>query len=268
MSTTIDFENLTQEVHDAMTDAERLQYDVWCKERKIKEYLKTGEIGSSLSLHATLAMCHAETAWDSIKPEYAALDKKWIKTLARVVTEVEDMHLKMKEFEFKHWMGFCDLDVQELLIRYREWEHFDWQNATKEEGDAIRSMWNPSPMTIGDYDKDDYWREPWQPYIDRRSRTPLQQQEHWGSAQTKTMKIMMGSSGGRVLLTLRDRYEKGHAKSAFGGAWITLIFDENAGWPRGGIQGHCATRDEGVGLIQAVIDHMPKLKPDSNLSIC
>jgi hypothetical protein len=76
-------------------------------------------------------------------------------------------------------------------------------------------------------------------------------------------KALLWGSAGRVLLTIQDIERHG----LFNGAWVTLIFDETAKEPRGGVQGLCATRDEAVDILRAATDGMPALSPDSNVTI-
>lgn len=234
---------------------------------KINHYIATGEIGSHLSLHAALAMQSAKSQWKRIRPEVAAFDRANFDVLSKIAGEVQDMHFKMKEFEFKHWMGFCDQDVVDLLRLKRKWEFFDWDNGSEAEAESLRALWAPHPSGN---DWENYWKPAWQPYLDRRDKKPLKDvclEISPCSATTEHLKVMMASTAGRVLITVQDRYERTDERSKFGGAWVTMIFDESAGYPRGGIQGHCATRDEGVGLIQAVIDDMPTLKTDKKVGI-
>jgi len=72
-------------------------------------------------------------------------------------------------------------------------------------------------------------------------------------------------AAGRVLLTLQDRYPQGNPQSKFGGAWITLIFDETADHCRDGVQGYCATFEEAMGLLNAAFDNFPALKRDDEV---
>ena len=76
-------------------------------------------------------------------------------------------------------------------------------------------------------------------------------------------KALMWGSAGRVLLTLSDVKPKGIGK--FGGAWITLIFDDSADYARGGIQGLCATKGEALALLQVAIDNLPEMKADKEV---
>jgi len=258
-----------------MTQEEQTAAYLASKLDAIQRYLDTGDIGSFISMDACGAIHSLASKYKSrANPTTLAFEKKWIKVYAEVHAAVADMSFRAKEFELKHWMGFCDEDVKALLKLRRKWNHFDWDNETKEAGDTMRDLWNPNPDYIdGVSDKDEsYWRKSWQPYIDRRDKKPLQETlaEHRShlSAELPKMKVMMAASAGRVLLTLQDRFKQGHPEGIYGGAWVTLIFDEDSGHPRGGLQGQCATRDEAVALIQAVIDEMPVLKPDNDVRIC
>jgi len=228
----------------------------------LQNYRENGEISSSLSLDATLAICHSESNWNGIRPEYAELERLHIDTYRRIHDDLEQIQLKMKEFEFKRWMGFCDKDVADLLKGYQAWANHHWNGSDPVYENWLRNFW--TPQDAGEL-------KLWEPYFARRDKIPLQKSmeefNSWGSATPDKMKVSMGASAGRVLLTLRDRYAQDHPESIYGGAWISLIFDESALNPRGGTQGQCATKDEAIGLIQAVIDAMPKLEHNSDLRI-
>ena len=231
---------------------------------QVEAYRKTAEISSSLAIDATLALCHEKYNWRGIIPECEEIDRLYIEDYRRVCNDLNAMQAKMKEFEFKHWMGFADEDVAHLLQEYEAFNSCAWDGKNPEREDYLRKLWNPG------FDEENRFAL-WEPYFSRRVRTPLQKSiddiNGWGSAELPGMTVKLGSTAGRVLLTLQDRHPQGHPESKYGGAWISLIFDETAKWPRGGIQGQCATRDEAVGLIQAVIDEMPILKHDKTLAI-
>ena len=234
------------------------------KEETLKRYLDTEDIGSFIMMDATMAMSRAERGWDNDKrPDVAIFEQKWIHVYAKVNTDVADIAFKGKEWEFTHWMGFCPEDVKELLKLKHEWNHLDWENTPEERQTFMRDLWDPQP--IGD---DDYLKH-WQPYFDRRVGNPLCETHDWNhfSGVTEKVKIMLGSSAGRVLLTIQDRYKHGDPKCSFDGAMVTLIFDGTSKNPRGGLQSLCAKRDEALGLIQDAIDNMPKLIEDQEIFI-
>lgn len=267
---------------DQLTREEQAKQHIAYCEEKIQDYLKTGEISSGLSLDACLAVLHSENNWDRIWKPYADHERKWFHVFRKVASAVEEIQFKAKEFEFKHWMGFCDDDVKELMVRYRQWQDFDWKNASEAEANDVRDMWNPHDF---DDPKRGLIKKHWGNYFKRRVRKPLQalkgefcstdadvlerlaRIDGDARAAMEHMKIMMGGSAGRVLLTIQDRYSQGDPRSIYGGAWVTLIFDETSEYPRGGVQGHCATKDEALRLIQDCIDYMPALFPDNTLCI-
>ena len=84
----------------------------------------------------------------------------------------------------------------------------------------------------------------------------------------KECDVLLWGCAGRVLITVKDKYPKGNPKSKFGGAWISMIFDETSKEARGGIQGLCATKEEAIALLEAAME-MPKksFKPDSEVTI-
>lgn len=80
---------------------------------------------------------------------------------------------------------------------------------------------------------------------------------------TEDWKALMWGSAGRVLITIQDTKLKGK----YGGAYVSLIFDDSADYARGGIQGICATREEGLGLVQAAIDGLGDFKEDNEVTL-
>ncbi len=80
-------------------------------------------------------------------------------------------------------------------------------------------------------------------------------------------RALLWGSAGRVLLTLQDLHGVDHPDSKFGGAHITLIFDETANYARGGIQSLCATKEEALKLVKAATENFPVLAPDSEVSV-
>lgn len=85
------------------------------------------------------------------------------------------------------------------------------------------------------------------------------------SFATKDWKVLMWGSAGRVLLTFQDAKPQGKGK--FGGAHVTLIFDETADYARGGVQGICATKEEALGLIQVAINGLGDMTPDKDVTL-
>lgn len=85
------------------------------------------------------------------------------------------------------------------------------------------------------------------------------------SGETGHLKALLWGCAGRVLLTLQDRFHQGHESSKYGGAWVTLIFDETSDEPRGGVQGYCATKGEALDLLRDATTDFPELKPDNGV---
>jgi len=280
--------NYTPEEFMQLSDEEQWAIRLEGELDDIQDYLRTGEIRSHLSMKAAMAVHDASHGWTRIREDVTAFEQQWIEVYALVYADVTAIQFAAKEFEFKHWMGFCDEDVAELVQDYKRWTYFDWKRSSKEEGDAMRDKWNPHQTDLNDRD---YWRRYWQPYIDRRDKRPLQ--EIYKESPTflsnrnnildrmavavgareaaafvdKHLKVAMGSSAGRVLLTISDQIPRNDPENKFDGAHITLIFDETAGWPRGGVQGQAATREEAIGMLKAISDSMPMLMSDTNLRI-
>lgn len=83
------------------------------------------------------------------------------------------------------------------------------------------------------------------------------------SGSAGDFKALMWGSAGRVLIQLEDVDRRGK----YGGARVTLIFDEESPTPRGGVQGLAATRDEALSLIAAATERMPTMLPDKEVTI-
>lgn len=82
---------------------------------------------------------------------------------------------------------------------------------------------------------------------------------------TEDWKALMWGSAGRVLITIQDTKPKERGK--FGGAYISLIFDDSADYARGGIQGICATKEEAMALMQVAIDGLGDFTPDNEVTL-
>lgn len=87
------------------------------------------------------------------------------------------------------------------------------------------------------------------------------------SAEGDGYKAMMWGSAGRVLVTLQDLHHQGHPQSKYGGAWITIIFDEDSPTPRGGVQGYCATLAEALALLNDSYNNLPQMVANSEVTI-
>jgi len=84
------------------------------------------------------------------------------------------------------------------------------------------------------------------------------------AGKTSDFKVLALATAGRLLVTISDSKPQGQGK--FGGAWVSLIGEDgNPG--RMGIQGLCATKEEALGLLDAAIKDMPKLKKDNEVGI-
>jgi len=233
------------------------------KEETLKRYLASGDISSFIMMDACSAMGNAKHGWPkNCRPEIAKFEQKWIHVYAKVNTDVNDITRRGKEWEFIYWMGFAPEDVTALLNLRHEWDNLDWENTPEERQHFLRSLWVPFYM-------DENSLTPWQPYFDRRVRQPLCEMHDWKhfSGETDKTKIMLGSGGGRVMMTVQDRYMNKEPESVFNGAWVTLIFDGTSKKPYGGLQGLCASREEAMGLLQHAIDHTPVLERDDQVFI-
>lgn len=99
------------------------------------------------------------------------------------------------------------------------------------------------------------WLPTLKPYYDKSDK-----RGHRGKA--KDYDALLWGSAGRVALTLQ-----GTAKGKFGGAFVSLIFDETSETARGGIQGYCATFDVAEALLETAMLAFPKMKPNRNVSM-
>jgi hypothetical protein len=80
-------------------------------------------------------------------------------------------------------------------------------------------------------------------------------------------KVLLWGSAGRVLLTIQDGRLQSDPKARFGGANLTLIFDEDSTHPRGGIQSMAGTKQECLNLIQALRECDLVFVPDPAVGI-
>ena len=247
-----------------MTEDETLvaRYD-----ENIRRYLESGrEIGKFIMMDAALAMSSAKRGWENEKrPEVGRYEQRRIHIYAEINSAVNAIGRKIREWEYTHWMGFHPDDVQKLLKLREEWDNFDWRRETyeaKARAEDLRALFDPP------YHKEDRLAS-WAPYFERRVKEPLQKVFAYNSFTGKTdkAKFLAGGSAGRYLVTVQDHYGKDDERNSFGGAWISMIFDETAEWPRGGLQSLCATREEGLGLVQEAIDNMPEMAEDREVFI-
>lgn len=80
-------------------------------------------------------------------------------------------------------------------------------------------------------------------------------------------KMMLWGCAGRVLLTLQDKYPQSDRRAAYGGANLTLIFDETSEEARGGVQSLCATKEEALALLQAAMDAPMEFTADKAVTV-
>lgn len=100
---------------------------------------------------------------------------------------------------------------------------------------------------------------------------------HSAVLQDNKLSLLLWGCAGRVLLTLQgakvqgeeEVQGQGEREPNYGGASITLIFDETSATPRGGIQSICATAGEASDLLLDAIDSfdVSLLVPDGKVSV-
>lgn len=79
--------------------------------------------------------------------------------------------------------------------------------------------------------------------------------------------VLLWGCAGRVLVTIQDALAFDNPDAEFGGANITLIFDETSKEARGGVQSLCATKDEALALLKASSENFPKMYSDEDVGV-
>lgn len=84
------------------------------------------------------------------------------------------------------------------------------------------------------------------------------------------MNVLLWGSAGRVLMTFEDARQYDDPLARYGGATITLIFDEDSPTARGGIQSVSATAAEAELLLNDAIEYfrVELLRPDREVTWC
>lgn len=207
----------------------RLAHD----QKQIDKYMHDRQIDSHIAIIAVLACMYLEANVDeeSIRYEVKQFYNKNRKELLQIKSEVDEICAASKQWECQHWFGGTQKPLTNEEINKRNMEVIKFDKERKPPVAGLQK-------------------------ICYQSDGPL-------LGQHEDFEILMLSSAGRVLLTIQDAKPQGK----FNGAWITLVFDETADYPRGGVQGQCGTKDELLALLKASSDNLPELKPRPNLSL-
>jgi len=232
-------------------------------QERVEEFEKTKELRSRLMLDAALAMQHESYGDDfaNVRPEIASFYRENIEVLRKVSDATERVRLVAKRFELMKWFGLSEKVANELVGYYREWgpsgENVSRVTDVKRRL-FLRKLFVSPPL--------EDLPEPWRVFMEGRNPQNLQRlaaNSGGLSAEVGSMKAMMLSTAGRTLLTCQD-----NGSGKFGGAWVTLIFDETSEYPRGGIQGFCATENEAVCLLYNAIElKVSSFSADAEVSV-
>lgn len=242
---------------------------------RLREYVETGEIRTGLLTEVSIAMVHLESAIENNgKPQrqFSSAYAPWIPVISMIHADIQAISLAAKRFELRHWTGLNENDTKFLMSSYRKWSYSPYRYLSEEEKTQLRGLWNPDPTRRADA---------WKPFLGRRRQDNIQETYNSQNSRYlkangtvldqvaatseeaafvhKHIKINIGSMAGRVCMEFEDRIDRKSEDNVFDGARVTLIFDETSDNPRGGIQGLAATRDEAVGMLEAVTKWMPTL---------
>lgn len=224
-----------QQLHD-----NRMAQAMASDQKEIDQYLIDKELRSGLVMRAALAYIHlveyAEKPVNkaNLQRHVAAFYKKNRDVLLGIKADYDEICAAAKLWECKYWFGGTQQPMTDEELGQKNWE-------------AVEKLQRNEPRippTAG-----------------------LQKLYHDSSCGLKGVNedftVMMCGSAGRVLVTIQDNERHGK----FNGAWITMIFDETADYPRGGVQSQCGTKEELLSLLTAASDNLPELKTDDNVCI-
>ncbi len=218
-------------------------------ERQIDDFLTTGELRMSLVLNANSAVNYLQSLAEGrnghFRKDYADAFRKNAAVYREVAAQFGQVNDAARLTEIAVWFGRPDRADAETVEASRQFSQ-QWlpTRPGEPEPDFGLTTW-PGALQL-------YYREA---------------VTTGNSFTTPDFKAMLMGSAGRVLLTVRDSRASGHPDAKFDGANITLIFDEDAKHPRGGIQSLCGTKSECLGLLKALRDSYPmNFKPDREVS--
>lgn len=215
---------------------------------KLANWHSTGELKTPLVLEAQSAVTYHDEFKDlsRLRPEYAELYRTHIETYRLVYKLYMEVDDAARMAEIAVWFGRPDRADKATVDASHKFAQ-QWLPSRHNDGveqsfgldlgpNAVKAYYTASPAAGHSYKNDDF-------------------------------KILMLGSAGRVLVTVSDTRPQSDPLSKFGGANITLIYDDSSAHPRGGIQSHVGTQKELLGLIEAYRSPEVKFQPDEDVSI-
>lgn len=218
---------------------------------KVAKWHENRELSSGLISDAMSATMHVDEYKDTsrLQPCYALLFERHIAVYREIMAAYNEVDEACQLAEIAVWFGRPDQANMETKKAAREFGN-QWYDryALKRDGKPVPKFdLTPGPQATKTY----YEKSP----------SAAHSYEH------EDYKIMMCGSAGRVLVTIQDSRPQSDPKSKFGGASLTVIYDESSDYPRGGIQSHVGTKQELLGLIEAYRSPGLNFQPDSDVCI-
>lgn len=219
--------------------------DFCSKEDVFQSWVQKGNLTTSLVMDAQSATACIDGTRD--KSRYrAGLVRLWTKHIdvyREVMRQFNEVYMAARFAEIAVWFGRPDRADADTVKASQEWsQQYVDRYFLEKEGKPVPSF----GLELGEKSVKAYYE---------KSDTAAH------SYYAEDFKVLMMGSAGRVLTTISDN--KG---SKFGGANITLIYDETSDYPRGGIQSHVGTHKELLGLIGAYRRPEMQFKADDEVS--
>jgi hypothetical protein len=219
-------------------------------DEKIKDWGLKGELSSGLCMDAQSAVMHIDEFKDTsrCRAEYVEMWERHIGIYREVHRQIHEVYSEARKAEIAVWFGRPDLATDETVKASHEWSQ-RWHDRyqLEKEGKLVPTLFDIGSKAVKTY----YEKSP----------------SAGHSYYCLDFKILMLGTAGRLLTTISDTRPQEHPQSKFGGAHITLIFDETSKDPRGGVQSHVGTQKELLDLIAVYRRPEVKFKADKKVSI-
>jgi hypothetical protein len=221
-----------------------------CGDEKVRDWALKGELSSGLCMDAQSAVMYIDEFKDTsrLRWDYREMFERHIGTYREVHGQIHQVYDAARKAEIAVWFGRPDLATDEMVKKSHDFAQ-NWYDRyeLEKQGKPVPKLFDLGPNAV-------------QPYY---RNSPSAGHSYY----CDDFKILMLGTAGRVLTTISDTRPQNDPKSKFGGAHITLIFDETADYPRGGVQSHIGTQKELLGLIEAYRSPEVKFKADKKVSI-
>lgn len=209
-------------------------------QKTLDKYLQDKEIGIRLMMEASSARFHLVEYPNSssLHPKFAKFYRDNRETLLQIVSDVDEIVAAAKLWECKCWFGGTQVPLTLEQLEQKNWQAVEDCRSDKKRNPptaGLQKLYHDSPSRGHKGVHDDFI-------------------------------VMMWGSAGRVMITIQDSKPVNEG-GKFNGAWISIVFDEDADYPRGGLQGQCGTKEELLGLLKASSESLPELKPNDNISM-